>query len=202
MSADPKEQEISDDELELQFRAIRVADKRRGIRLERLYWDLLKDIADRLGQPRSQMIASILEDDASTGVVTARLLRAYTAKTIESERKALTERDQEAFYIELLQRAPVPAFAINRSKKLSGVNHEFVQLLQVLAGDLQVLAHPDVVQLKLDKPIDALLEELKDIEAVTCNYSVEINDRRRRGRAKIIGIPPEISNTIVGYVVS
>jgi predicted DNA-binding ribbon-helix-helix protein len=185
-----------------EFRVVVAADRRRGVRLERIFWRLLGEMAERRGQKRSRLIASIIENAQAQSNNTASLLRSFVAQTLDSERAEFAERADPKTVIELLQRAPIPAFAINRQKKLQQVNQEFIQLLRATAGDVKQRISADVVQLTLDTPIDELFLQLATTKAVHCNYSLQLDARQRRGRAKVVAVPPTPSSTLVGYVVS
>lgn len=190
------------DDLAPEFRVIVAAERRRGIRLERVFWRLLGEIAARRGQKRSRLVASIIENADSQWDNAASVLRCFVAQTLESDRAELTERADPKSVVELLQRAPIPAFAINRQKKLQQVNQEFIQLLRITAGDMSQRISADVVQLTLDTPIDELFVQLASARSVQCNYSIHLDARQRRGRAKVVAVPPSPYSSLVGYVIS
>jgi predicted DNA-binding ribbon-helix-helix protein len=190
------------DELTPEFRVIVTSRKRRGVRLERLYWRLLGEIAERRGQKRSRLVASLLEEADPTSDNAASVLRCFAIETIDAERASLVDRTNPAYVIGLLQQAPIPAFAINRQKKLHQVNQEFIQYLRAISGDAKQRIHADVVQLTLETPIEELFQQLGDVKSAHTNYSIQLDAKQRRGRAKVVAVPPSPSQVLVGYIVS
>lgn len=194
--------DVASDDLTPEFRVVLVAKKRRGVRLEKIYWKLLDDIAKRRGVKRSRLIASIIEQEAENPKNIASILRGFVARTLEDERHASASQNSELFLINLLQQAPLPAFAINRQKKLSQVNVEFMQLLRMMVGNMTEKISADVVQLTLDTPTEELFSRLVDSVSTHCNYVINLDGRQRRGRIKIVAIPPSPHTMLVGYIVS
>lgn len=207
MSADASDAIVRDDGAgglallsEPQFRVVTTGSRRRGVRLERVFWTLLEDIAKRRGRKRGQLIGEVLEAaDAGTESV-ASTLRCYVASTIDLERSALLGRLDPTHTIALMQQAPVPAFSISRQKKLQQVNEEFMQLLRPVGETGAQRSAAEYVHLALDTPIDELFVAASAAPSTQCNYTLQVDDRRRRGRAKIVLVPSEKPETLVGYV--
>lgn len=190
------------DDLSPEFRVVLVAKKRRGVRLERLFWRLLDEIAERRGEKRSRMIAAIIEKEEKNAKNLASVLRGFVAQTLDDERHAGAIQSSERFMITLLQQAPVPAFAINRQKKLYQVNQEFIQILRIMVGNMGEKISADVVQLTLDTPTEELFARLMDSTSTHCNYVIQLDGRQRRGRIKVIAVPPSPHMMLIGYIVS
>ena len=184
-----------------QFRVITTGSRRRGVRLERVFWRLLDGIAERRGLKRSSLVHEILDGgDAGTESV-ASTLRCYAAEYVDRERGGLVARLDPAHTITLMQQAPMPAFAINRQKKLQQVNAEFMQLLRPPgSAEGGAKAAAEFVHLALDTPIDELFHAVTTAPSTQCNYTLQVDDRRRRGRAKIVMVPSEKPDILVGYV--
>lgn len=190
------------DELTPEFRVVVAGNRRRGIRLERLYWRLLGEIAERRGIKRSRLVASVLEDADQASDNAASVLRCFAIDTIDAERSALVGRTSTNYVIGLLQQAPIPAFAINRQKKLHQVNQEFIQLLRAISGNPTERIHADVVQLTLETPIEELFLQLSEAKSAHTNYNIQLDSKSRRGRTKLVAVPPGPSQVLVGYIVS
>ena len=186
--------------IEPQFRVVTTGTRRRGVRLERVFWKLLDDIAERRGLKRSRLIGDVLEEAGENSESVASILRCFAASTIDLERSALVGRLNSSHTIALMQQAPVPAFSINRQKKLQQVNAEFMQLLRPVGEVTGVRPTADFVHLALDTPIDELFAAASAAPSTQCNYTLQVDDRRRRGRAKIVLVPTEKPDTLVGYV--
>jgi predicted DNA-binding ribbon-helix-helix protein len=186
--------------IEPQFRVVTTGSRRRGVRLERVFWKLLDDIAGRRGLKRSKLIGEVLDDAGENTESVASILRCFAASTVELERSTLVGRLNPVQTIALMQQAPVPAFSINRQKKLQQVNGEFMQLLRPVGEAAGGRATAEFVHLALDTPIDELFAAASAAPSTQCNYTLQVDDRRRRGRAKIVLVPSETPDTLVGYV--
>jgi predicted DNA-binding ribbon-helix-helix protein len=186
--------------VEPQFRVVTTGSRRRGVRLERVFWKLLDEIAERRGLKRSKLIGGVLEDAGENTESVASILRCFAASTIDLERSALLGRLNPSHTIALMQQAPMPAFSINRQKKLQQVNAEFMQLLRPLGDVAGTRATAEFVHLALDTPIDELFAAASAAPSTQCNYTLQVDDRRRRGRAKVVLVPSERPDTLVGYV--
>lgn len=204
MSAEPDDPELpveaGGDERVPEFRVVTVGTRRRGIRLERLYWRILGEIAERRGMRRSRLIASVLESEDLGNDNAASILRCFALDTIDGERSTLVGRTSSSYVIGLLQQAPIPAFAINRQKKLHQVNQEFIQLLRGISGDNTQRIHADVVQLTLETPLDELFQHLSEAKSAHTNYLLQLDDKQRRGRTKLVAVPPSPAHVLVGYI--
>ena len=196
----PDDFEAGGDELTPEFRVIVTGGRRRGIRLERLYWRLLGEVAERRGIKRSRLVASVLEDADPASDNAASVLRCFAIDTIDGERSALAGRTSPNYVIGLLQQAPIPAFAINRQKKLHQVNQEFIQLLRAISGNTTERIHADVVQLTLETPIEELFQQLSEARSAHTNYNIQLDTKSRRGRVKLVAVPPTPSSVLVGYI--
>jgi predicted DNA-binding ribbon-helix-helix protein len=184
-----------------QFRVITTGDRRRGVRLERVFWRLLDGIAERRGLKRAGLIREILDGQDGGTESVASTLRCYAAEYVDRERSGFVARLNPTQTITLMQQSPMPAFAINRQKKLQQVNDEFMQLLRpVNAAEGGARTTAEFVHLGLDTPIDELFRAVATAPSTQCNYTLQVDDRRRRGRAKIVVVPSEKPDILVGYV--
>ena len=194
--------DISAEDLVPEFRAVTIAGTRKGFRLEKLYWRLLDELAHREGMRRSVLIASILDQAEASATNGASAIRSYVTRSIESDRDRASNELSQPKIVRLLQQAPMPAFAINRERRLQMVNSEFTQLVRVTIGNMTEHVPTDTTQLKLDTRIEELFAQAETKGWTACNYHITVGDRSRRGRTKLVAAPPYPSTILVGYVVS
>jgi len=186
-----------------EFRVINTGNRRRGVRLERLFWQVLSDIAQARGIRRSQLVGDILDEAGPGAENTASILRVYATRELEQQRRGLAARGEPGFVVSLLQAAPVPAFAINRQKRLQQVNPEFIHLLRVVSGNMSQKISADVVHMSLDVPLDQIFLQLSEgAPTLQCGYTLTIDNKQRRGRTKVVAVPPAPSSALVGYIIS
>ncbi len=196
LSASPTNEDI-----EPEFHAVTTGKRRRGLRLEKIYWRELDAIGQRRGLSRSRLITNVLAG-ASDDQNAASVLRCYVVATVETERQELLEVAAVPHLLRLMQQAPVPAFAINRQRKLQQANAEFMQFLRAGAGEGVSRIAADTVHLALTTPIEQLFLQLKAAPfSAVCGYALRVEDRHRRGQAKVVAVPGA-DDVLVGYVLS
>lgn len=184
------------------FRVVTAGGRRRGVRLERVFWEQLALLAEKRGMRPSRLAASVIEAADAEGDAVTSALRVYVARALAGEIQPAGRRFDEDELVRLMQLAPVPAFAINRQKQLKQVNAEFLKLLRLISGDMSGSVTPDRVHLTLDTPVDELFVLLAAAPSTVCTYSIQTDMRKSRGRARIVLVPSAHDGALVGYVVS
>lgn len=192
---------------EPEFRAVGLEDGRKGIRLERLFWQLLSDLAERRGMKRSQLLRLVLphhdHNEANADVNATSALRCFVAGSQAQEIELLRDRLEASEVVKLVLAAPIPGFVIDRDKKLHEVNGEFVRLVRSAAGGSDRDPTKDVVQLTLDTPVETLFAQLqKSSDSAACGYVLQVHSYQKRGRAKIVRVPNSSQDRLVGFIVS
>lgn len=184
---------------EPEFHTVMVNKKRRGIRLERIFWENLTVLAKDHGLKRSELINKIILENSGQPDNLASLLRCYVAYVSASTRSTAAARLHEA--VRQSQQAPVPSFSIDSQKKLQHVNQDFVRLLRVISGSMNRNVSGDVVKLVLDTPLEQLFDRLLGTsDAVECGYSVQVDDRKRRGVSKVTVVSAMHEYALVGFI--
>jgi predicted DNA-binding ribbon-helix-helix protein len=195
--------EANESGLTPEFRVITVGDKRRGVRLERVFWQTLTAIAGRRKLKLSALVTEALSAEDSLGENVASVLRCYALEASEADRLALLPQSEPNFMVSLLQQAPIPAFAINRQKRLQQVNSEFMQLLRMIAGSTAPKIAAEFVHLTLETPVEQIFKRLAEGEhLVQTTYLIQLDAKQRRGRLKIVPVPSASEQLLVGYVIT
>jgi len=191
---------------EPEFRAVGLDEGRKGIRLERLFWQLLSELAERRGMKRSQLLRLVLphdQNEANAEINATSALRCFVAGSQAQEIELLRDRLEASEVVKLILAAPIPGFVIDRDKKLQEVNGEFVRLVRGAAGGSDRDPTRDVVQLTLDTPVETLFAQLrKSSDSAACGYILQVHSYQKRGRAKIVRVPNASQDRLVGFIVS
>lgn len=186
-----------------EFRTVSTPMARKGLRLERAFWRALGTISESMGLKRSKLIAHLLEEAGDFHLNSASALRSFAVHCMEEELERVRALNEASFSVALLQQAPVPSFAINRSKRLIRVNGEFNHFIHILfaeTGDDDASARS--VQINLEMPITQVFEELGSSgESRQCMMNVLMGSRARRIRTKLVAVPPHDPTVLVGYVI-
>jgi predicted DNA-binding ribbon-helix-helix protein len=186
-----------------EFRTVPVNGVRKGIRLEKIFWDSLSDIGKRLGMSRANLIRTVLEQPGRDDGNSASLLRCYVAQSLNTDIASLRSLAEPDHAIRLLQQAPIPSFAINRQKKLLQVNPEFMQLLRIVSGNMSTNISANTAEIALETPVEQLFDRItQPNESAQSAMTIRIETRQRRVNTKIVAVPPWPPTTLVGYVLS
>lgn len=187
---------------EPKFRTVTTNTGRSGIRIERVFWESLSDIAGELGIKRTALASNVIRRAKAGGLNVASALRSYVAMVQRSENRRLRDALATARIARLQQMAPVPAFALTRHKRLICANQEFVQFVRNIAeGAAAAGVSPDVAQLSLDRPIEDVFATLaKEDDSLRCILTIRVDNRHRAAACKIVAVPPLPSEAILGYV--
>jgi predicted DNA-binding ribbon-helix-helix protein len=184
-----------------EFRTVSTPVARKGLRLERAFWSALGTISESMGLKRSKLIAELLEEAGEHKLNTASALRSFAVHSMAEELERVRALNEASFAVSLLQQAPVPSFAINRSKRLIRVNGEFNHFIHILFADGDS-AGSRGVQINLETPLAQIFEDLGTSgESRACMMDVLMGTRVRRIRTKLVAVPPHDPTVLVGYVI-
>lgn len=185
-----------------EFRTVSTPEARKGLRLERAFWRALGTIGESLGLKRSKLIARVLQEAGELQLNTASALRSYAIHFMESELDRVRALNTSSFAVSLLQQAPVPSFAVDRSKRLIRVNGEFNHFIRILFAEVGDSPSPRALQINLETPVGQIFEELGTSgDSRNCMMNVLMGTKVRKVRTKMVAVPPHKPTTLVGYVV-
>lgn len=185
-----------------EFRAVSTEEGRKGLRLERAFWRALDAIGARAGLRRSAVILNVMREANAHHLNATSALRSYVAHELVTELEHTRELYDERHHIALLQRAPVPSFAVDRNKRLLRVNGEFNHFLRILFAETGDGLRRQSLQLNLETPVAQIFESLgTSAESCDCTMNVVLDHRARRVRTRIVAVPPHQPTALVGYVI-
>jgi len=110
---------------ELVFRVVEAGKIRRGIRLEVIYWQVLREIAAARRKKIGALVGSILSE-APPSVNATAFLRAYCLRWMRDMLAAEREITNPAGVGKLVMASPGPAFALGLDKRLVAYNQPFL----------------------------------------------------------------------------
>lgn len=184
-----------------EFRAVPTPDGRKGVRLERAFWQALAGLAERAGVKRSKVISDVLHEATDLGLNSTSALRSYAIRQLDQELQAAQEKTALAFAVPMMQQAPVPSFAVGLDKRLIRVNGEFNHFLRILFAEMGEAVRSGL-QINLERPVAQLFEELGSSgQSCECMMNVVMGSRVRRVRTRLVAVPPHDPTALVGYIV-
>jgi predicted DNA-binding ribbon-helix-helix protein len=183
------------------FRAVRHGDVRRGLRLERIYWNVLKEISRREGIPVGAVIDRIAGGASLqtnlTSAVRVNLMQ-WLSMELEHTRSHVGLRMVDR----LVQACPSPVFALQEDRRIVAYNQAFLNFIQARFSRFSTALIGKGLRLALDMPIAELVATLleADNRPVITGFAVGMDDQRLRGRISVILAPNPEKHTILGYI--
>jgi predicted DNA-binding ribbon-helix-helix protein len=151
------------------FRVVEAGKIRRGIRLEAIYWQVLREIAAARQKKIGALVGSILAE-APPSVNATAFLRAYCLRWMRDLLAAEREITNPAGVSKLVMASPGPAFALGLDKRLVAYNQPFLDYIQAHFSD----AEPEPVRHDLGLALDVQLSPLAATLKANGNRPLEI----------------------------
>ena len=184
------------------FKTVSTANGRHGIRLERAFWSAIDKQVAAVGVPRAQYLGEIVERAQRGKLNATSVIRTLALEWLQAENARLAPLNDPDRLLTLLQLSPAPSFALDRQKRLRGVNAEFIRYVRLLAGNVVGSVPVDTARLSLDQPTDEIFTGV-DVGAFTeSGVTIRVDNRERRSTAKIVVMPPAPPKFLVGYLLS
>ena len=183
------------------FRAVNTPRQRRGIRLEAIYWEGLKDLAADAGRSVGEIVEDVV-DTAPGESNLASLLRVRVVGWLSDRLRrleALTEPDATDA---IIQASPSPAFVLTADKKILFYNRAFLNLIQSRFVTIRPDAMQKGLRLSLDTQLDQVIESLRGGSAATVvsGFAIGVEERRIRGSVNLVLAPVRRQAMVIAFV--
>jgi predicted DNA-binding ribbon-helix-helix protein len=186
---------------DLIFRAVNAHGERRGIRLERIFWNTLAEAAAAANRSPAQLIG----DTAAAitgGANLASALRVNAARWLVDALAETRQRSTPEMVFAMVQACPSPVFALSVDKKIVSYNRPFIAFIQsrfTAADPAEMLRG---LRLTLDTPLEQALASLvrDPAAAVVSGYAIGLADRRVRGQLRLTLAPTAASRIVVAFI--
>lgn len=183
------------------FRVVKVGARRRGLRLERIYWDILERMADEEGLRLAGLLSHHAGADAATGNFSS-YLRVIGARWLSGKLAAHDAVTSLKNLEALVKASSAPTFALTENKRILFFNQEFIRLIQTRFPQSASRVAAASLRLSLDVQIDELIRTLRqrDNEPLTTGFVLGFDERRLRGRLNVVLAPVTKNPVILGYL--
>lgn len=186
------------------FRAVSTPKERRGIRLESLYWDVLKSLARSGGRTLGEQIEVILEGRPEAGGNVASLLRVACLKWLVERVARLEAVTAMTTTDAIVQASPSAAFALTADKRILVHNRALLSLIQSRFLAVRPEALQRGLRLSLDVQIEQVIAELTQgsKNTVVTGFVLGFDGQRIRGKLNMVLAPVSRQTVIIAYIAS
>lgn len=192
----------ADRDMATRFRAVKVGDRRRGIRLEQIYWDILGDITQREGIPLTRYLEDVDRRFPDAVNITS-VLRVLATGWVRERNRELGALAGAGRVDALVQACPSPAFALQEDKRLVAYNPPFLNYIQARFSYFSQNLMARGLRLSLDVQISELADALRRAgnKPLRTGFVLGMENQRLRGHLSTTLAPTADKVTILGYVV-
>jgi predicted DNA-binding ribbon-helix-helix protein len=186
---------------ELQFRAVTARGKRRGIRLERIFWDSLSKAAHADGRSMSETVATA-HDGLEPGGNLASALRVIGTRWMRDRLRVFEQATRPENVFAILQACPSPAFALSEDKRIVHYNLPFLNFVQASFVGVEQSEVMRGLRLSLDTQLEAVLAKLREDPRTPVNtgFALGVVGRRVRGQLKATLSPTPDRVMVIAFV--
>ena len=178
------------DLLKPHFRAINSGGKRRGFRLEGVFWKALDGVTKSDGMSVADYVAKL--NDLKTGESgLSSYLRASIMQRVLEQHDGLRARIESFNSRTIVMACPVPGFIISVEKKILFQNSGFLMYLQTRFAGLDSVEALSNIKLTLETPLVDIIGEMNQDSRRPkyTGFTVGYGDRRIRGRLSMALAP-------------
>lgn len=183
------------------FRAVNTPAQRRGLRLEIIYWNVLKMLSKSANQSLGAVVGATA-DGAASGANLASLLRVRATRWLLDRVDALERLSRPDVVNAIIQASPSPAFVLTEDRRILFYNPAFLNLIQA-----QVLgSRPNLIakglRLSLDMQLEEVIARLSSGQAstVASGYVIGVEGQRLRGTVNMVLAPVHDQTMVIAFV--
>jgi len=172
------------------FRAINSGGKRRGFRLEGVFWKALDSVTRNAGMSVADYVSKL--NDVKTGESgLSSYLRASIMQGVLEQHDRLLNRIESFNSRTIVAACPVPGFIISIDKKILYQNNGFLMYLQTRFTGLDNVEALGNIKLTLETPLIELIDEMRrdSSRPKYTGFTVGYGERRMRGRLSMALAP-------------
>ena len=183
----PTEIARRDDLMEPFFRAVSIDNSRKGLRLEKIFWRVLEQVAHEENTSVSAIMQSADESQDQSPNLSS-FARAYAAIWLKSKLGEAREIASFSHVVGTINACPSPAFLISQDRRLRSYNQPFLRYVRKHIPMEDMEAAPKNLRLQLDISSAELISQLKSDKEIVLNvgFTFGFNERRVRGRLNAV----------------
>jgi len=178
------------DLLKPHFRAINSSGKRRGFRLEGVFWKALDTVTRSDGISVADYVSRLNEHKTGDNGLSSHLRASIMHRVLEQHEK-LRDRFSKFNSKAIVAACPVPGFIISVDKRILFQNSGFLMYLQTRFTGLDTIEALSNIKLTLETPLIDLIGEMQrdGSRPKYTGFTVGYGERRMRGRLSMALAP-------------
>ena len=186
---------------EPRFRALTVDGRRRGVRLEQVYWSAIQEILSHENMTFSDLVVQLEADHPEAPNLTS-LLRVHAMNWSMENLHVLRERTSIDEITKLVDACPTPAFVLSSNKRLRTYNNGFINFVRSHFAGLDSGSISVGLRLQIDVSTEDLINKLRTSgdRFMPVGFVIGLENRRVRGRISAVLAPAWDADYIIGYV--
>lgn len=186
------------------FRAVNTPRQRRGIRLESIYWDGLRLLADDRGRSIGEMVEETVDAAADNATNLASLLRVGVVRWLLERTRRLETLTHLDNTNAIIQASPSPAFVLTADKRILLYNRAFLNLIQSRFLNVRADIMQKGLRLSLDTQLDGVVDGLErgDAPMIATGFAIGLDDRRVRGTLNLVLAPVHRQSMVIAFIVN
>ncbi len=192
---------LSAEDVEPEFRVVVRGGNRRGVRLERFFWNTLKQFTQSRKSTLGQMVEDISHVAPETGNLTS-AIRVACTRWLTEENAELKKLASLRKVNTLLLACPSPAFTLSSSKKILAFNPAFQLLVRRQLPMEQGNQGRLDLKLALDLSVADIFARLAadSDRPVMTGFVIGAADRRHRGQLNVVRAPVSEAEVLLAFV--
>lgn len=167
-----------------QFRVFRRGEERRAFRLERVFWDLLEQVATTKGQKLREFVFSLIDQETDAKNL-ASSLRTAAAKWASERNAALAESGGPQTGLVLFHACPSPGIVIGEDRRIVAFN---IAMQNFIAGRRSQL-RGDMVDARFafELPVGQIIKFLVEAPGkfMECGFRITLGGEALTGRCRV-----------------
>jgi predicted DNA-binding ribbon-helix-helix protein len=183
----------------LEFRAVTSGGKRRGIKLERVFWDALRSISKEKGLTIGGFVDQVSATTTAKNLTSA--IRVACMKAYAERNEAMYALGAPETVEAVLTATPTPAFTLAANRRIVSFNAGFQALVRRQFAGADESA-PTELRLSPHVAVDELLARLAQNRnaPVATGFVLIMGERRHRGQLNVIRVPSRSVDLLMAFV--
>lgn len=185
----------------LKFRILKRQGWKASFRLEEIFWQILGDAARAKNIKIADYVKDAIDNMGGDARNQSSALRVHAAEFLLARCLALQANGEAGGAINAALASPSPCFVLSSGRKLINHNREFYDFVSA-AGAFVSPAGVSSALLTLDAEVPKLIDLLasKPGNALTCGYTLRLDARLLRGKARVVLVVQNEAKMLVGYI--